>query len=225
MHTSQIKLLKEDNMKNFKISLLLLTLIFSLMGSGFAKGQSGFNYTAFGGFDLLGNADQDSDYETLDGDEDMNPGISLGIEGAMTLNKNILAGLGFQARLPRDIESDDIDTGYSAVIPYLLLQIDFPDSGEAAPYLIAHLGVHIFFLDTGDAEKYFESNGVIDPSFETSPGVYFGLGGGFHFTEQVGMRILYSVSTGENEVTAENAESDNMATTVTMFTVSIAYHF
>lgn len=214
-------------MKILRLVMFPVLVFLLLASSASAKGQSEFSYTAFGGFDLIGNADQDSEYEDLDGDSSMNPGISLGIEGAMSLDKNIFAGLGFQARLPRDAEGDDdIDVGYSAVIPYLLLQIDFPDSGKAAPYLIAHLGVHVYFLDTGDAEDALEEEYGFDSSFETSPGVYFGFGGGFHFTEQVGMRILYSVSTGETEFSVEGSdESDDMATTVTMLTVSISYHF
>jgi len=212
-------------MKIFRLMFFTSLVLFLAMGSLSAKENSQFAFTVYGGVDLMGSADQDSDYEELDGDEDINPGISLGIEGAMALDTNIYAGLGFQGRLPRDIDGDGYETGYSAIIPYFLVQFNIPDVDQFAPYLIAHLGYHIPFADTSEGEDELEDIGVIDPSFDVTGGVYFGFGGGFHFTEEVGMRIFYSVSYGENEFSSDNFESDKMDTTISMLSLSVTYSF
>ena len=213
-------------MKVFRLMFFAFLFLLLTIGSVSAKDNSKFAFTAYGGVDIMGKADQDSDYEELDGDEDISPGISLGIEGAMALDTSIYAGLGFQGRLPRDIDGDGYETGYSAIIPYLLFQFNIPDADQYTPYLIAHLGYNVPFADSSEGEDKLEEETIaVNPKFDVTGGVYFGFGGGFHFTEDVGMRIFYSVCYGENKFTADNVASDNMDVTITMLSLAVTYSF
>lgn len=213
-------------MKLLKFIILCLCLLLIFAGHSIAKEKTEFKFTVLGGLDVLGEGDQESEYIELDGSDDVNTGITIGVESAMQLENNFNVGLGFRYMLPRETDNDDAPVEISGIITYLLFQLNIPADGEVKPYLVGHIGYNIPILNTSEAEEYLEEETpVVNPSFDATGGLYFGFGAGLYFTEQVGLQLLYGISYSETQFTSDNFTSDDMDNEYSRLTIAVTYTF
>jgi len=217
-------------MKKVRFVVLIFCVLLLATSGAFAKDNMGIKYTLLGGIDVVGEAEAEFDNDVLDdllgGDEDVDPGLTIGIEGALPFGEGFEVGLGFRYLIPRDIDQDEGAVGVSAIIPYLLLQYNIPVEDDIAPYLVIHLGYGVPLLDTSDQEESLEDDYTVsNPSFDATPGFHYGIGAGLYFTEKVGLQFLYSVSHFDTEFTSDNWPSDDIDNKYSRLTIAVTYSF
>jgi len=214
-----------------RLAVLAICVVFILSGGAFAKDSKEIKYTLLGGIDVVGESeaewDDDSWDDAIGGDEDVDPGLTIGIEGALPFGEGFEAGLGFRYLIPRDVDQDDGAVGISAIIPYLLLQYNIPVEDDIAPYLVIHLGYGVPLFDTSEAEEYLEDHTSIEnASYNATPGIHYGLGAGLYFTEKVGIQFLYSVSHFDAQLTSDTLpSSEDIEVKYSRLTIAVTYTF
>ena len=217
-------------MKKLRFVVLIFCVLLLATSGAFAKDNMGIKYTLLGGIDVVGEAEAEFDNDVLDdllgGDEDVDPGLTIGIEGALPFGEGFEVGLGFRYLIPRDIDQDEGAVGVSAIIPYLLLQYNIPVEDDIAPYLVIHLGYGVPLFDTSEAEEALEDNySLSNPSYDATPGFHYGIGAGLYFTEKVGLQFLYSVSNFDGQLTSDGLPSEDLEIKYTRLTIAVTYSY
>ncbi len=178
-------------------------------------------FTAKLGLDAIGEVD--SDYGDIGGDSetgDIKNGFSLAFEGLYNL-ESFQIGLGASYLLPRGVDEDWPDGKFSIIPVYLVANILFA-ANEITPFLAIHLGYSTWMMDSTMEGWYEDTTSGADIS--TEGGLYWAIGGGILFSNNVQIELLYRSHSGKikaegNEDTAEVDE------TYTHITLSVGYRF
>ncbi|MBP7586176.1 MAG: outer membrane beta-barrel protein [Spirochaetes bacterium] len=205
-----------------RIAIAVFALIFSAAMIGTASAE-GVSFTAKFGVDAMGQTEMDlGDYggDTETGDAKM--GFSLAIEGLYNM-ESFQLGLGVSYLIPRGIDEDWPDGKFSALPIYAVLNVPFR-GGDLTPFIAVQLGYSLLMMDS-TMTGWFEDNSPV-PNTEVSVkgGLYWAIGGGIIFNNNVQVELLYRSHSGKMEAESDT-DSASIDVSITHVTLSIGYRF
>lgn len=150
--------------------------------------------TLKGGFDMMGEAEIESD--DFSEDTDIENGFSLSVELGKVVRENIAIGIGATYQMERSPDEDGADDVKFNFIPIYGAVKFWTDAGEIFPYGTVHIGYNLFMGN----EDFKTMGGEIEDEMELSGGLYWGLGGGIMLTNGVQFELLYSTNNGTGTI-------------------------
>lgn len=165
----------------FMKKILVLMMVLLLVSSCTVFAAEGY-FNAKLGLDLAGNHDVDYE-EGGSGDFDVDTGFTIAGEYLVPYNAKVDFGAGLAYQFERGIDEKDIDNDikFSFIPLYGIMKYKLDKA-----YLLGQLGYNFF-----DPSKEYEYGG------DAEGGLYYGLGAGMNFSENIFAEILYSVNKGE----------------------------
>lgn len=202
--------------------LIFIFTVFFIPQVTFAKGNSSAGTKSLvvkGGLDFMGEGEVEYDGDSDDGDVDNS--FSIGAEFYFGF-ESILAGAGAAYLVPRELEDSD---GKITLIPvYAVVNIPFSQGGFT-PYITGQLGYNFFYIDS-DLEDELDYLAGAEMDYTTEGGLYFALGGGVIFDNNIQVEFIYSHSAGSIDIENEDYDVDEtLDLTYTKVTLSVGYRF
>lgn len=157
--------------------ILVLMMVLLMVSSCTVLAAEGY-FNAKLGLDLAGN--HDVDYDGGSDDYDVDTGFTIAGEYLVPYNAKVDFGAGLAYQFERAVDvSGDPEFGFIPLYGIVKYKLD-------KAYLLGQLGYNFFnpsneYEDDGDAEG----------------GLYYGLGAGMNFSENIFAEILYTANNGE----------------------------
>ena len=181
-----------------KTALVLILAAFLVVGiSSASMAQVPGYWDIKGAIDFGGEIERDGQP-----DEDADSGFTLVGEYKVPYTAEWTFGGGIRYQLDR--ETEDTKDDFNFVPFYGLAHYNLQDSPY---YFLGHLGYNTFDVD---------ASGVDD----TSGGMYYALGAGMDLASNMSAELMYSVNSGEAEISGNDQDVD-----YSKITVSLGYQF
>lgn len=211
-------------MKRMHVILVLLAVTFfagALVSSAQAQRLPKAGFTIKGGFDVMGEIELEALGESETGD--MDTGITFAGEYIIGLTDMFGIGPGIAYQFPRGLDEDWPDGKLHFIPFYGALNLCIKTQGSVTPFIAFHLGYNLAIIDSDledDLETTIEAEVGEDVSLDVEGGMYWGIGGGLLFSNNIQLELLYNINKGKIKAAGEEVDLE-----YSKLSISVGYKF
>lgn len=231
-------------MKKFVITVMVL--FFATASGLFAQSiQKKGGATLKGGFDINGDndvtynikSDGESNGTTISETGDVDSGLTISAEYLVGINEMVAIGIGGTYQVPRGVDEDWPAGKFNFANAYGILNIVFNMQGSTvSPFVPIHIGYGYLMADSTLKESIGsgrEDAETFNPAYDidVKGGIYWGVGFGLLFDNNIQVELLYNVNNGEMKYKTggETSTADFTGTTLefeyTKLSITVGYKF
>jgi len=207
-------------MKKYLIICIAVSFFAAFTYSNASAAYQDTNFTVLLGIDILGTGKMEQG--SVSDSEDVETGITPGIEGRIHLQQQVSLGLGIRYQVPRERDEEDADE-FNFVPIYGIFQFNVPSGSDWNFGFVAHLGYNFFFSDLDNLEKELSATAAKKITLDTEGGLYWGVGARITLANNVTIEALYNINYGT--ITIEPSGYKDIDVTYKKLTLAVGFSF